>query len=267
MLENFILYSLLAGIGIAVVTAMLGCFVIWRRMAYFGDSLSHSALLGISLGVIYNINTNIGILIVCTIFALVLVKLQKTKIFATDTLLGILAHASLAFGILTLSYVQNLNLDLHGFLFGDIITVTQEDLLWIYISGFFVLFLLLKNWSPLLLMTINEDLAKAEGVNIEKYQYLLLFLMTLVVAISIHLVGILLITSLLIIPAATARQFSHSPNQMALFASFFGVLSVCGGITMSFWLDTPSGPSIVSFAALSFILLLPFSFYLRKKEK
>ncbi len=253
MLDDFVLRALAAGIGVAIVAASLGCFVVWRRMAYFGDSLAHSALLGIALGMVTGMNFNIGILVVCALFAALLIGMQHRKILATDTLLGILAHSSLSIGMVVISFLDTSGFNLHSYLFGDILTVEIRDIYWIYGGGILVLCLLVANWSSLTLMTINEDLARAEGVNTLYSNLILMVLMTLVVSVSIRIVGILLVTSLLIIPAATARQWARSPETMAIISSFFGVAAVIAGVFASLYLDTPSGPSIVSAAALLFL--------------
>ena len=263
-LEPFLINAVLAGVGVAVITGVMGCFVVWRRMAYFGDSLAHSALLGVALGFAVGIAVNIGIIIICSIFAVLLLWLQQKKVLATDTLLGILAHSALSIGMVTIS-VMGQRIDLHSILFGDILTITRSELWWIYIGGIIVMIMLVINWSSLVLMTLQEDLAQAEGVRVLLLNLLLMFLMTLVVAVSIRSVGILLISSLLIIPAATARQLAKSPEGMAIIASFFGVASVGFGIYFSFELDTPSGPTIVATAASFFTLLTIYLQGIKKK--
>ena len=266
MFESFVIRALIAGIGVALVVGALGCFVVWRRMAYFGDSLAHSSLLGIALGLLYGVSVNLGIVIVCSCFAVLLVWMQEQHVLATDTLLGILAHASLSLGMVALSFLDYLQFDLHSYLFGDILTVSNEDLLWIFLGGAVVIGLLIINWSSLTLMTIHEDLAKAEGVNTFRTQLLLMFLMTIVVAFSVRIVGILLITSMLIIPAATARQLAKTPEAMAVIASLIGVLAVLLGIFSSMQFDTPSGPSIVTAASLLFVILFPALKYLKQTK-
>ena len=263
-LEPFLVNAILAGFAVAVITGVMGCFVVWRRMAYFGDSLAHSALLGVALGFAVGIAVNIGIILICSVFALLLLWLQQKKVLATDTLLGILAHSALSLGMVTIS-VMGQRIDLHSILFGDILTVTRPELWWIYIGGAIVIIMLLMNWSSLVLMTLQEDLAQAEGIRVFLCNLLLMFLMTLVVAVSIRSVGILLISSLLIIPAATARQLARSPEGMAIIASFFGVTSVGLGIYFSFALDTPSGPTIVASAASLFTLLTIYLQIINKK--
>lgn len=264
MPDPFILRALAAGMGIALIAGPLGCFVVWRRMAYFGDSLAHSALLGIALGLLTGISTNLGTVLVCSGFALVLLWLQHTRILATDTLLGILAHAALSIGMVAISFAENQRFDLHAYLFGDILTVRTEDLFWIFGGGIIVLLLLWRNWLSLTLMTIHEDLARAEGVKTFWVNLMLMLLMTIVVAVSIRIVGILLITSLLAIPAATARQWVRSPEMMAVLAAIFGLLAVFGGILASAYIDTPTGPSIVTAATAMFAFLFPFAMLLKR---
>ncbi len=263
MSEPFVLRALAAGIGVAIIAGTIGCFVVWRRMAYFGDSLAHSALLGIALGLATGLGTNITTIIVCFAFALLLLWLQQKKILATDTLLGILAHSALSVGIIVISTLEY-RVDLHAYLFGDILTVGIEELWWIYIGGTIVLVLLLLNWESLVLMTIDEDLAIAENVRIFLMHLLLMLLMTIVVAVSIRVVGILLITSMLIIPAATAKQLVRSPEAMAITASILGMIAVVVGIYGSIQFDTPSSPSIVAAAAILFIVLFSISSYAKK---
>ena len=263
-LEPFLINAILAGVAVAVITGVMGCFVVWRRMAYFGDSLAHSGLLGVALGFALGIAVNVGIILICSVFALLLLWLQHKEVLATDTLLGILAHSALALGMVTIS-VMGRRIDLHSILFGDILTVTRPELWWIYIGGAIVIIMLLMNWSSLVLMTLQEDLAQAEGINVFLYNLLLMFLMTLVVAVSIRSIGILLVSSLLIIPAATARQITVSPEGMAVLSSFLGVTSVAFGIYFSFAFDIPSGPSIVVAAAALFIFVTIYCQTIRKK--
>lgn len=264
-LDQFLSRAILAGVGIAIIAGVIGCFVVWRKMAYFGDSLAHSSLLGIALGLMINVNTNITTTLVCFFFALLLLWLDHKRLLATDTLLGILAHAALSIGLVTISFM-NQKIDIHSYLFGDILTVTSEEIWNIYIGGAIVIVVVMFHWSSLILMTIHEELAKAENIRAFYTHLVLLLLLTIVVAVSIRIVGILLITSLLIIPAATARQFVRSPEMMAVVACFFGVIAVLLGIYGSYELDTPSGPSIVATSAILFIVLFPLALFLAKRK-
>jgi zinc transport system permease protein len=256
MLEDFIWRALLGGIGVAVVAGPLGCFVVWRRMAYFGDALAHGALLGVALGFALRMNLNLTTLAAFVVFSLALAALQSQRRLATDTLLGILAHAALALGLVTISFMERLRVDLMGYLFGDILAVTRTDLLWIYGGGALVLAVTVALWQPLVSITVHEELAQAEGLPVGALRLVLMLLVALLIVAAMKIIGILLITALLIIPAAAARTFSRSPEQMAVLAAVLGALAVLGGLGASLRWDTPSGPSVVTCAAGLFVLTL-----------
>ena len=255
-MDDFIIRALIAGFGIAVFGGVLGCFVVWRKMAYFGDSLAHSGLLGIALGLIYSLNIHIASVIIVSLFALLLVWLSEKRILATDTLLGILAHTALSVGIIVLSLVGYQGVDLHSYLFGDMFIVSNTHLGWIYTVGLIVLILIYKNWQALVLISIDKEVAQAEGIHTMRLNLLLTFMIAAVIAVAIQTVGILLITSLLIIPAAAARQLAKTPDTMALLSCVVALGAVSSGVSASIVFDIPSTPSIVVSAAIIFTLLL-----------
>lgn len=253
-MPDFLLYALLAGLALALVAGPLGAFVVWRRMAYFGDTLSHSALFGIALGLLLNIHLGLAVVLGALLLALALVALQQRQPLASDTVLGILAHSTLSLGLVTLSFMDSVRVDLMGYLFGDLLSVTSTNLLWILIGSALVLIGLLWLWRPLLAVTVHEELAQVEGLPVAGLRLSLMVLMALVIGVAMKIVGVLLITSLLIIPAATAQRHARSPEQTAVFASLFGMLAVCLGLSMSWYWDTPAGPSIVVCSAALFLL-------------
>ena len=254
--EDFVLRAIVAGLGVAAVTGPLGCFMVWRRLAYFGDSLAHSALLGVALGIMLGIDLTLGILATVFILATLLVLLQNRSRLASDTLLGIMSHGSLAIGLVVLSFFQSVRIDLMGYLFGDILAVSATDIAWILGGGCITLILLARIWQPLLLLTVHEGLAQAEGVPVTRIRLLYVLLVALVVALGMKVVGILLMTALLIIPAAAARQISRTPEAMAIYASLIGGLAVTAGLSGSLTWDTPAGPSVVVAALLIFVFCL-----------
>ncbi|EIJ42962.1 ABC-type Mn2+/Zn2+ transport system, permease component [Beggiatoa alba B18LD] len=256
MIDDFIWRAVLGGIGVALIAGPLGCFVVWRRMAYFGDTLSHSALLGIALGILFKVNLNLGVMLICLLIALLLSLLQQQKRLTTDTLLGILSHSMLSLGLVVVAFMDGIRIDLYSYLFGDLLAVTQYDLYWIYGGGSLVLLGLVWLWQSLLSITIHEELAEVEGVPVVWVRLFLMLMIALVIAVAMKVVGILLITSLLIIPPATARWFARTPEQMAIIASILGCLAVLGGVFMSLHWDTPTGPSVVVTAAAMFMLTL-----------
>ena len=253
-MDDFLLRALLGGFGVALVAGPFGSFVVWRRLAYFGDTLAHSALLGVVVGFLLHLNLTLGILVVCQVLAVLLFFGQRQRQLASDTLLGILSHGALSLGLVVLAFMDHVRIDLLAYLFGDILAMTREDLFWIFGGGGLALAGLLLIWTPLLAITIHEDLARVEGVSVDRVNLIFLALIALSVALMMKVVGMLLVTSLLIIPAATARRFAPNPEAMAILASLIGCCAVAGGMYGSFLWDTPTGPSIVVAACLLFLL-------------
>ncbi|GAA5646548.1 MULTISPECIES: zinc ABC transporter permease subunit ZnuB [Vibrio] len=251
---EFLLPSILAGLGIALIAGPLGSFVVWRKMAYFGDTLAHASLMGLALGFLLNVNLYLALLVCCMALAVLLVTLQKQQLVATDTLLGILAHSSLSFGLVAVSFLDNVRVDLMSYLFGDLLAVSPQDLMFIYAGVIAVSVVLLLFWRPLLSTTVNEELAAVEGHNVDLMRLVLMLLVGMVIAVGMKFVGALIMTSLLIIPAATARRFARTPEQMAALASLLGAIAVLGGLSLSWHFDTPAGPSVVLSATAMFLL-------------
>ena len=256
IMDEFLVRALLGGILVALISAPLGCLVVWQRMSYFGATLSHAALLGIALGLAFELDLRLSILLVSLLIVLLLMLIQRFRTLSSDTVLGILAHSSLAFGMLALSMMPSLRVDLMGYLFGDILTVSWQDIGWILSGSALVVLILIKIWRPLLSIIIHADLAWVDGYNRDRFQLIFLLLISLTVAVSMQVVGLLLIVSLLIIPPAAARMFSSSPEQMLLGAAIVGVVSVVCGLGISVGLDTPAGPSIVACGSILFMLSL-----------
>lgn len=255
-MDDFIWRAFFGGVGVAVLTGPLGCFVIWRRMAYFGDTLAHSALLGIAIGLWLQVQPLFGIIGVCLVTASLLAILQQHATLAADTVLGILSHTALSLGLVAIAFLKGVRIDLYAYLFGDLLAITVSDLYWIYGGGSLFLILFMKLWQPLLSMTVHEELAYIEGVAVVHIRLIFMVMMALVIAVAMKIVGILLITSLLIIPAATARRFANTPEQMAGLAIVVGCVSVGLGLLLSLYGDTPAGPSVVVAASTMFTLSL-----------
>ncbi len=254
MLEDFFTRAIVAGVGVALVASPLGCFIVWRRLAYFGDTLSHAALLGVALAFLFEVNITLAVFCVSACVSIALLLLQKRASLSADALLGLLAHSALALGLVVLAFMTWIRMDLMGFLFGDILAVSRTDIAVIWLGGAVVLAVLAVIWRPLFAATVNHELAKAEGMKPERANIIFMLLMAAVIAISMKIVGVLLITAMLIIPAAAARRFASGPEQMALLAAGIGVASVVGGLFGSLEWDTPAGPSIVVAALGLFVL-------------
>ncbi|MFD1882830.1 metal ABC transporter permease [Paracoccus pacificus] len=255
MLDDFMVRAVLAGLGIVLATGPLGCFVVWRRMAYFGDATSHAAILGVAIALAFGVSVYAGTLAVALVMA-VIVSTLAGRGHAMDTLLGVLSHAALAFGLIAVAFVPDARLDLQSFLFGDILAVQPVDVAVSWLGGLFVLGLLVWRWQQLVTATVNEELALAAGIDPGRARLILSIALALVVAVAIRIVGALLISALLIIPAAAARIGTRTPEAMAVAATGIGLVSVLAGLAASLYLDTPAGPSIVAAAALCFVVSL-----------
>jgi zinc transport system permease protein len=280
-MPDFLLNALLVGTLIAAMAGPLGCLVVWRRMAYFGAAIAHSALLGVALalvvgGYLLSMSTDQAsllyrtghslvedpwpvVLLVSLLLSIVLLVLQRRHLLASDTLLGIVAHGSLAIGLLIVAAMVTLRIDVMSYLFGDILSIDQTDLVLMALLSIAVLGLLARYWRQLLSSTVNSELALIEGVDVRKIELLFVLMLACVVALGMRVVGILLIISMLIIPPATVRKRVTTPLQMAIGASLVGILDVWLGLAFSWFADLPAGPSIVAASVVLFVLgmLLP----------
>jgi len=255
-MDDFFLRALLGGIGVALISGPVGCFVVWRRMAFFGTALAHTVLLGVALGFLIEIEPTLSVFTMCLLFAGCLALLERQQLVPLDTLLGVFAHGIFAAGMVVIAFMENVRVDLLGYLFGDILSTGSVDLWLILGTLVFTTIVLLRQWRNLLAMTINRDLAAVEGVRVERVRLLLVFLLAGVIAVGMKIVGMLLVVALLIIPAATARYFVTTPEQMAVVATLVGVISVVAGLFGSLQWDLPAGPMIVLVATAMFMVSL-----------
>ena len=253
MLDSFLARAALAGLDVALAAAPLGCFVVWRRMAYFGDATAHASILGVALALSFNMSVFTGVLVVALIMATTVSTLSGRG-YAMDTLLGVMAHSAIAFGLVAVSFLEGVRIDLMAYLFGDILAVGRTDLAVIWGGALLVVALVGWRWQKLLTATVSPDLAYANGIDPKREQLVLTIALAVVVAVAIKVVGVLLIAALLIIPAAAARPFSQTPERMAAIAAVIGALSALGGLHLAYTFDTPAGPTMVCVAAVMFAL-------------
>ncbi len=256
MTEPFLVRAMIAGLGLALIAAPLGCFVVWRRMSYVGETIAQGSLIGVALAVGLSLNITMTVLGSAFAVALLLTLLSRQRVIPLDSILGVLAHAALAIGLIATSLVRGANIDLMGILFGDIFAVSPTDLAWIYGGGALALAVLIWIWRPLLALSIHHDLALAEGVPVERTKLIFTLVLAMIVALSLKIVGALLTIAFLIIPAAAARPFSETPEQMALFATIFAMLAVAFGLFVSISIDAPGGPAIVAVLSGLFALAM-----------
>ena len=251
MLDDFLIRAALAALGTGLAASVLGCFVVWRRMAYFGDATAHAAILGVALSLTFSVSIFVGVLAVAVAMA-VTVHGLSARGQAMDVSLGVLAQGALAAGLVAVALLPGARVDLDAYLFGDVLTVGRADLAVIWGGAALVLGVLWRHWSALLTATLNPDLAQAAGIDPKREQLVLTLLLAAVVGVAIKVVGALLITALLIIPAAAARPLAATPEAMARLAAIAGAVSALGGVRVSLWFDTPVGPTIVCVAAALF---------------
>jgi len=253
MLDSFLVRAALAGLGVALAAAPLGCFVVWRRMAYFGDATAHASILGVALALSFNMSVFAGVLVVALMMATTVSTLSGRG-YAMDTLLGVMAHSAIAFGLVAVSFLKGVRIDLMAYLFGDILAVGRVDLAVIWGGAVLVVALVGWRWQPLLAATVSPDLAQANGIDPKRERLILTIALAIVVAVAIKVVGVLLIAALLIIPAAAARPLSQTPERMAVIAAVIGAISALGGLQLAYSFDTPAGPTIVCVSAGLFAL-------------
>lgn len=263
MIELFLLRALLAGMGLGLLAAPLGCLVVWRRMSYFGSTIAHSGLLGVALGLMLSLNLSFSVLLVALAVAIVLILLQRQDILPMDSLLGLLSHTTLAAGIIAAAKLSGQRLDLMGYLFGDIYTVTWGELIWIYLGAGLILLLTGLFWQALVAMAVHEELAAAEGYKTRRAETMFTITLAVTIAIAMKIVGILLIIAFLIMPAAAARPFADTPEGMVAIAAAIAMAGVAGGLVMSYQLDLPGGPSIVMALAMIALLSLVKSLFVK----
>lgn len=253
---DILLPAWLAGLLLSLITAPLGAFVVWRKMAYFGDTLSHSALLGVALGIFLHIDPYIAVIVMTIVLALLLVWIEHKTSYSVDTVLGIIAHTALSLGVITIALLDNVRVDLMSYLFGDLLAISYDDIGFIAIGVVVIATVLTLFWKKFLSITISPELAQIEGLNVARLRLLLMILTALTIALSMKFVGALIITSLLIIPSATARRFVRTPETMVAMAVVFSILAVTGGLWFSSLKDTPAGPSVVVCSGAIFALSL-----------
>ena len=253
MLDDFMIRAALAGMGVALAAAPLGSFVVWRRMAYFGDATAHAAILGVALSLALQVSLFAGVMTAALVMALAVTMLAGRG-FAMDTLLGVLAHSALAFGLVAVSFLSGIRIDLMSYLFGDILAVSHTDLMVIWGGAFLVIGLISWRWTGLLTSTLSEELAYASGFDPRRERLIMTIALAITVAVAIKVVGVLLIAAMLIIPAAAARQLSRTPEQMIIIAAAIGSISAVVGLQAAYSLDSPAGPSMVCVAAILFSL-------------
>jgi zinc transport system permease protein len=245
VLEPFLVRAIIAGLALAIVAAPLGCFVVWQRMAYFGETVAQASLIGVALSLAFRLDITLGVVVIAVLVAFLLLWFGRQQVVALDSILGLLHHAALATGVIAISMLKGPPVDLLGFLFGDVFAVTMADIAWIAGGGAAVLAIVAWLWQPLLRLALHEDLAAAEGIDRRQVRAIFTILLAVTIAVAMKIVGVLLVMAFLVVPAVAARPLSGTPERMVLLTALVAAASVVAGLGLSATFDTPGGPSIV----------------------
>lgn len=254
----FIQRALIIGCVIGITAAFLGVFVTLRNMSFYSDAISHSSLAGIALGLLFSFDPIIGAIAVCVLLAIITAYMKQHSAVSIDTVIGVLFAGGISLGIALLSQLQGFQGDVFSFLFGDIISTTWTDV-WIAIALSVVIFIfLLFNSKRLLLTTFSPDFSFVRKLSYQRMDYAFFIITSLTIALSIKVIGIVLVTGLLIIPAAVAKNLAKSFKQVVWMAMVVSLISVISGILISFYINIPSGPAIILVGTVFFILAVLF---------
>ena len=254
--EPFFLRALVAGILLAVAASFVGVFVVLRRISFFGDAVGHFAFTGIALGFLVGINPILAAVVFSILIALGIGYLDERSTLASDTTIGVFFAGAVAFGIFLIGLLTGYRADLFQYLFGDILAITTSDILTAAVLLGAVLLITAFIWRPLIAATFNRDLARVYDIPVRRAEYLFLVLLATVASLSIKTVGILLVTALLIVPAAAAKNVSKSFRQLLTLTVAISLVSVVGGLLGSYYWNTASGPTIVLTSLFFFVVTL-----------
>jgi ABC-type Mn2+/Zn2+ transport system permease subunit len=255
--EPFMQRALVAALILSPLCALLGVFMTARRMSFFSDTVAHGALAGIALGFLWGAtDPTLSMLIFSLGIAGAILWLKDNTDLLTDTIMALLMSGSVSLGIIILSMLKGYRGEIHRLLFGDILAINETQLIMAAVllvveGGAFFYWI-----NPLALITAHEEMAHVCGIRVKTMNFIFVLMLTVTVAVSIRLIGILLVTSLLVIPSASARNVSRNLRQQIILSALFGLIGGATGTMMSYQLDIPCGPTIVMAGIILFILSL-----------
>lgn len=253
---TFMKNALIAILLITPVFAILGTMIVNNKMAFFSDALGHSALTGIAIGMILGItNVNVGMIIFAVVFALLLNYVKNKISYGADTIISVFSSIAIALGLALLAQSGNFN-KYSSYLVGDILSITDTEILYVFIMSFAVYAFWYFTFNKLNVISINSTLAKSKGINIKKIDNIFVVLIAIMVMISIRWIGILLINSLLILPAASSRNIAKDMRNYHLFAVLFSLFSGIVGVIVSYYFNIGAGPMIVLISGIIYFATL-----------
>ncbi|MGB0756881.1 MAG: metal ABC transporter permease [Patescibacteria group bacterium] len=251
----FMQRAFVAGILLSISLGLIGVFVVLKKMSFFASGIAHASLAGVAIGIITSYNPLFTALITSIIFSSVLFWLEHKHKIASDTLIGIMFTAGMALGVTLISTQPGYQPSLISFLFGNILAINISELITTVVLLLAITIVVFWKKKQLTLIALDPELAHVSGVNTTKMQWLLYLMLTIVVVLSIKILGIVLVSALLIIPVATSKLLASSFRQMMFLSTTFGLISVIVGIILSYLIDLPTGPMIVLVATTLFFLI------------
>jgi zinc transport system permease protein len=254
---EFMKRALLALLCVAPACAAMGVMVVNFRMAFFSDAVSHSAFTGVALGLLFAINPMITLVIFGVLVGLGITQLRSRTDLPTDTIIGVFFSGAVALGIVIISHRRALGRLLEAFLYGDVLAISRGDLKMMFVLLIVVLGFIGYSYNELFLIGLNEDLSRTRGTRVKLYNYAFSILLALVVTVSIRAIGILLVTAMLIVPAATARTLAKSAGGMFWYAIGVSLISAVSGLAASYHFDTATGATVILVATILFALSYP----------
>ena len=255
-LDDFLVRSVLAGLIMVAIAAPMGCLMVWQRLAFLSDTLGHAAVLGVGLGLLFQVEPIFGVLAVVLLIVFSLSQVNSFNNALSETTLAIISHTGLAGGIILLGTLPTQEVDIEAVLFGDLLAITIVDLQRLAFTTLVLFFILVRYWRDFVALSVSREIAQAEGVPVRKLQFLMYTMIALLVAVMMKAMGVLLIAAMLVIPTTTARLFSRSPEQMVMISALYGFGALVGGISSSFHFDWQTGPAIVLCATLLLVCTL-----------
>lgn len=251
---HFIGQGVIALLVLSFLTAPMGCFLIWRRMSFFGATLAHSALLGAVIGLLLGVGVFVGVMGFTALLACLLTWWLQNQRLANDTVLAMIAHLTLAIGVVAISLMDNLRIDLMAYLFGDVLSISRPVFYQIVAVCIVSAIALRVFWRGFVNLAVQPDIAQVEGYRTTVLSFCFVLFLSITISVGMVTVGALLIVSMLIIPAATARLIANQLKTMVFAAWIFTVISIISGMVAAYYVDLPAGPMVVIASGGLFVL-------------
>lgn len=262
--HEFMKRSLIAMVLIAPTAAAMGIHVVNFRMSFYSDAISHSAFTGIALGIILGFDPLMTMVVFGLVIGMLIVRVRRSSQLSVDTIIGVAFSTAVALGIVLVSARRGLTRNLHSFLYGDVLAVREGEVLIMFVLALAVLIYSGWLYNRLILMSINGEVARTRGINTSLQEYIFSLLLALVVCLSIRVVGILLVTALIIVPAAVGRSLARNAGQLFWISTITALISAVTGLALSYYWDSATGATVVLVCAAFFFIAQLFNSLARR---